>query len=298
MRSPRLWDVRPYWRPVRKWSPEAVHLFGAYIEGRTVAQQRFFPGWASTSIGGVITGSLRGGTVLADGPAASYLALPDENGPDLLLGLLAPDAVRLPIGMCVLEGPLPVRGTAVYVGEGRITSPDCAWQPVRWWDPRPRLDVSELLAHADLLLDVVGAEPAGAFGLPPSGAPAVAAALAEADLTPAYGVLGLGPGLTPTGDDVVAGACAVLAIVGRLADSVRTAVDAHAHIRTTALSSALVAAAGRGEMIPQAARLLSSVAGGDSPARVAAAARSLFAVGSPSGHDLAAGLAGALKAAA
>jgi len=264
-----------------------------------VAQRRFFPGWASTAIGGVITGSVRTGTVLADGPAASYVALPEGDGaPDRLLGLLAPEAVCLPIGMCVLEGPLPPRGTTVHVGEGRIVAGGCTWQPVRWWDPRPRLDVAALFAHADLLIDAVDAEPAGAFGLPLPVAFAVAGALARSDVSPAYGVLGLGPGLTPTGDDIVAGAFAVLAIAGRLDDAVRAAVDAHAHTRTTALSAALVAAAGRGEMIPQAARLLASVAAGGPRPQVAAAARSLFAVGSTSGHDLAAGLAGALKAAA
>ena len=263
-----------------------------------MARQRFFPGWASTSIGGVITGSMRTGTVLADGPAASYVALPDDEGPDRLIALLAPDAVRLPIGMCVLEGPLPPRGTTVHVGEGRIASATCAWQPVRWWDPRPRLDVQALLAHARVLLDVVKGEPAGAYGLPLPVALTVAGALAAADVSPAYGVLGLGPGLTPTGDDVVSGACAVLALTGRLDDSVRAAVDAHAHARTTALSAALVAAAGRGEMIPQAARLLASVAAGEPPAQVTAAAHALFAVGSTSGHDLAAGLAGALTAVA
>jgi hypothetical protein len=51
-------------------------------------------------------------------------------------------------------------------------------------------------------------------------------------------------------------------------------------------------------MIPQAARLLASVAAGETRAQVGAVARSLFAVGSTSGHDLAAGLAGAMRAAA
>jgi Protein of unknown function (DUF2877) len=227
---------------------------------------------------------------------ASYVVVPRDDGPESLLALLAPGAVRLPIGMCVSAGQLPSRGCTVLLDDGVVVTPDQAWRPVRWWDPRPQLDADGLIARGDILVDIVRAESADSFGLPLADAFAVAEALACGDTDAAYRVLGLGVGLTPAGDDVVAGAFAVLAITGRLDDSVRDVVQAAARVRTTALSAALVAAAGRGEMIPQAARLLSMVAAGDPPERVTAAARSLFAVGSTSGHDLAAGMAGALGA--
>jgi uncharacterized protein DUF2877 len=263
-----------------------------------VPQSQPTPAWASTSVGRLIAGDVRTGTVFAAGPAASYVALPDDDGPDLLLALLVPGAVRLPIGVCLTEGPLPARGAAVRVGNGRIATPDRTWRPVRWWDPRPHLDVDALFAGAGALIDVIRAEPDDSFGLPLDDALAVAAALAGAESNAAYGVLGLGPGLTPSGDDVVAGALAVLAIAGRLDNSVREAVERLARTRTTALSAALVAAAGRGEMIPQAARLLAAVAAREPDGSLASAARSLFAVGSTSGHDLAAGMAGALRSVA
>ncbi len=255
------------------------------------------PAWASTTVSHLIAGTERTGTVVAAGPAASYVAVPDGDGPDRLLALLAPGAVRLPIGMCV-AGPLPALGRPVRVGGGRVGTPERAWHPARWWDPRPHLDPDALLAGAGALAGVVEAEPAGSFGLPLADQLAVAGALAALEPDAAGNVLGLGPGLTPSGDDVVAGALAVLAILGRLENSTRAAIEGLAHTRTTALSAALVAAAGRGEMIPQAARLLTAVATGAPDEDLAAAARPLFAVGSTSGHDLAAGMAGALRSVA
>ena len=254
------------------------------------------PASASTSVRRLIAGSGRAGTVFAAGPAASYVTVPHGDRPDVVLALLAPGAVRLPIGVSVSGGLLPPRGCIVQLGGGVIASPQQAWRPVRWSDPRPHLDADALIARGEVLVDVVRAEPAGSFGLPPASAFAVAVGLVRADAHAAYRVLGLGAGLTPAGDDIVAGVLAVLAIAGRLDDSVREAVQTSARTRTTALSAALVAAAGRGEMIPQAARLLSTMAAGDPPERVTAAAHALFAVGSTSGHDLAAGMAGALRA--
>jgi len=263
-----------------------------------VPQQRSYPSSASLSVAELVSRTPRSGKVVAAGPLASYVALPDLEEGDVVIALLAPGAVRLPIGVCVPDGPLPALGESVDVGNGLIVAAGAAWRPVRWWDPRPHLDPAALLAGADVLARVVHAEPVASFGLPPAITQAVATALANGDGVPARCVLGLGPGLTPAGDDVVAGSLAVLAMIGRLDDSVRAAVQAHARARTTALSSALVAAAGRGEMIPQAARLLTSVAAGQPAARVADHARRLFAVGSTSGRDLAAGMAEALRAAA
>lgn len=239
----------------------------------------------------LFAGPARAGTVLAASEVASYVSI-DE----VLLGLLTPAAVRLPIGVCVTGGELPARGDDVRIGDGVVAAGEHTWRPARWWDPHPHLDVDALLRNSDILFGVVCAEPDASFGMPLADAFVVAASLARGDADPAIGVLGFGPGLTPTGDDIVAGAFAVLALAGRLDDAVRDTVHTLARSRTTALSAALVAAAGRGEMIPQAARLLTSVAAGEPRDRVASTARALFAVGSTSGHDLAAGMAGALKA--
>lgn len=252
------------------------------------------PAWASTAVSGLLSGPPREAFVLAATGVAAYVAVPERGSAQVLLALLSRRAVRLPLGVCIAGGPLPDAGTTVRVGNGLAATADNAWRPVRWWDPRPRLDVRALLRNGPWLLSAVLDAPASAFGLPLPEAFTVAGTLAAGDPTRAAGVIGLGPGLTPAADDVVAGALAVLALTGRLDDSVRPAIEVRAATHTTGLSAALLAAAGRGEVIPQAARVLTLLAGGGPADRVQAAVADLFRVGSTSGHDLCAGMAGAL----
>jgi hypothetical protein len=252
------------------------------------------PAWASTAVSGLLSGPPLDLPVLASTGAAAYLAAPGHGPPTVVLALLAEGAVRLPLGVCVAAGPLPRAGTTAQAGGGTVTAAGRTWRPVRWWDPRPRLDAEALLRYGPRLMMVVQDTPAAAFGIPLPDAFAVAGALAAGDPAPAVGAIGLGPGLTPAADDVIAGALAVLALTGRLSDIVRRAVEARAATHTTALSAALLVAAARGEVIPPAARVLGLLAGGAPPARVASAVAGLLRVGHTSGHDLCAGLAGAL----
>jgi hypothetical protein len=265
-----------------------------------MAQPRLSPAWASTAVGNVVAGPWREGYVLASTDIAAYLALPAAAAPAEppdLIALLTPVAIRLPLGIRV-AGELPQARAAIRVGHGVVEVPGRIWRPVRWWDPRPRLPVAGLLRHGRALLEVVLAEPASAFGRPVPEALAVAGALAAGSSEPALGVIGLGPGLTPAADDVVAGALAVLALTGRLPDAMCALINARAATHTATLSAALLAAAGRGQMIPQAARLLTVLATGAPIANVRAAAADLFRIGSTSGHALCAGMAGTLASAA
>ena len=98
---------------------------------------------------------------------------------------------------------------------------------------------------------------------------------------------GRGPGLTPSGDDVLAGMLLVCAMdpasrgaLGRLARSART----------TALSRAYLRWAAEGQSIQPAHALLDAAADGD-PNAMGRAARSLAAVGATSGRALIAGVA-------
>jgi Protein of unknown function (DUF2877) len=258
------------------------------------AQPPVAPAWASTAVTGLLSGPPRDLPVLASTGAAAYLADPGPGPPAVVLALLAEGAVRLPLGICVAAGPLPEAGTTARAGGGTVTAAGRTWRPARWWDPRPRLDAPALLRYGPRLLPVVADAPAAAFGMPLPDAFAVAGALAAGDPAPAVNVIGLGPGLTPAADDVIAGALAVLALTGRLSAAARRAVEARAATHTTGLSAALVAAAARGEVIPQAARVLAALAGGAPAGRVASAAGGLLRVGHTSGHDLCAGMAGAL----
>jgi hypothetical protein len=88
---------------------------------------------------------------------------------------------------------------------------------------------------------------------------------------------------------------AVLALHDRLDESTQTAICTRARTHTTALSGALLDAARRGHMIPQAGHVLTSVAAGASEAAIASRVAALFDVGAHSGHDLAAGMLGALE---
>ena len=116
-------------------------------------------------------------------------------------------------------------------------------------------------------------------------------------------LVGLGPGSTPAGDDVVAGAISTLkalargrgAVAGRcarLADtlcrSLRERLD-----RTTPLSATLLECAAQGDMLPRLSRCLDHAVAGHRPAR---AFDELRRVGHDSGHFLATGAAAALCA--
>ena len=250
--------------------------------------------WASTAVGELLSGPPRDLTVLASTGAAAYVAALDHGAPKVVLALLTDQAVRLPLGIRIAAGRLPGPETTVRVGNGLVATASFAWRPVRWWDPRPRLDAPALLRYGPRLLDAVHDAPVSAFGLPLPDALRVASALAAGDPAPAVGVIGLGPGLTPAADDVIAGALAALALTGRLDCCVRHAVESRAATHTSGLSAALLSAAGRGEVIPPAARVLTLLADGAPADRIASAAASLLRIGSTSGHDLCAGMAGAL----
>jgi hypothetical protein len=138
--------------------------------------------------------------------------------------------------------------------------------------------------------------------LDPGGRSAVAELVAtlaageEPDL-PVSRLLGRGPGLTPTGDDVLAAALVTLHALGspigaRLADAVRSRAPG----ATTTVSAALLRHAAEGRCIPQLADLLSVVGGATShPSTEASAdhaetlpraAGALLAVGNCSGAGL------------
>ncbi len=252
------------------------------------------PAWMSTTLGALVAGPVRVGSVLASTRAAAYLLL-DETADPAVVAVVAPGAVRLPIAACVPRLPALTLGAPAYVGDGVIGAAGHSWRPARWWDPAPRLDPDGLCRHGWRLADVVAAQPRTSYGVPVELAQAVVSALVAGDPAPACGLLGSGPGLTPAGDAVVAGALAAPALTDRL-PAAAGAVTAAARSRTTALSASLLSAAARGQVIPEAARALRCVARGERVDDLAVAARALFAVGATSGHDLALGLAAALPA--
>jgi hypothetical protein len=220
------------------------------------------------------------------------------------VAVLAPEAVRLPLAIVVDADLVRLAhvgtGTPVEVGEGSVTlfagrRDAVRVRPGRWWDPRPALRaveppaVAASLALAEVLL------PPWPPDAGPVGARLRAAPHLARDPALARGLVGLGPGSTPAGDDVLAGMLAALRVIGDalgapgaagLADSlwreIRPALPG-----TTVLSAALLASAARGETCAPATSVCRALAGREA---LRGALERLLAVGHTSGHALAAGL--------
>jgi Protein of unknown function (DUF2877) len=214
---------------------------------------------ASTALSAVLTGPPRPVTVVGSTARAWYLRA--DGLPAFCLA--TPDAVRVPCALLVPALPA-VPDTTGTVGDGSLRLGCAEYKVARWWrPPRPRgLSAATLAAVAVTLASRVPAPPPLAVDR----------------------LLGAGPGLTPYGDDVLAGALVTLAATGSprrrpLARRVR----ALAPTRTTAVSAALLWHAARGECVPELADLLAAPDDG-------ARADALLRVGHSSGAGLAQGV--------
>jgi len=110
-------------------------------------------------------------------------------------------------------------------------------------------------------------------------------------------LLGLGPGLTPSGDDFLGGMLLALGILPApaLRAHLRAVIERHAPKRTNAISMAHLRAAGSGSGHAALHEALNSLLGGDGdalPAHLAAIGR----IGHSSGWDALAGISVALRA--
>ena len=244
---------------------------------------------ASSTVAPLVTGPRRAIRLVASTPAAAYLTTGDPDLP--VLCLAGPDAVRLPCALVLAAVP-PLSGPA-FVGGGTVSVGAFTAQVRRWWrPPRPRgLARIPARAVAGLLLDRVP-DPLDRAGRAAVHRLAAGAGFDE----PVRRLLGRGPGLTPVGDDVLAGMLVTLHGLGapaaaRLAAAV---VPAAVH-RTTAVSAALLWHAARGECIAELADLLTAARDG---APLDGPLDALLRVGHTSGAGLAHGVAAALAAVA
>lgn len=259
----------------------------------------------SRSVAEVLTGPERGFRVVTSWPAVLHLLLdpPQEGARPEVLALLGEGAVRLPLGVLLAPDERRLLGVARVgdrgvVGDGRFELAGTSVRATRWWDPSlPASGAAEVAA--------TGPVEALSAALPalPDEVVAPAAAL-EDTLTAAdpaavrqavERLVGLGPGLTPAGDDVLVGALTARP-GGGLAEAV-DAVLAAGPARTAALSAALLDQALRGYGLPQLAALLRAL-GGPPGAPVARAVEDLLGVGGTSGAAIGHGLLLGLRAAA
>ncbi|WP_141726214.1 oxamate carbamoyltransferase subunit AllH family protein, partial [Actinacidiphila rubida] len=111
-------------------------------------------------------------------------------------------------------------------------------------------------------------------------------------------LLGLGPGLTPAGDDFLTGLCLVAALPGSaqasLVPVVRDLASARPE-RTTDLSLATLLEAADARARAELLDILRLVAHTAAPGELHAAARALLAIGHTSGSDTLSGLAAGLR---
>ncbi|TYP84585.1 DUF2877 domain-containing protein [Blastococcus xanthinilyticus] len=271
------------------------------------------PAAASTGVADLLRGPVRPARVLLSGPAAVYVQVVGERGGGDVVGVLTSDAARLPLG-CVLFRPSNGRplvalppGAPAQVGGGRIVVGDLSVSAAAWWNPRPRLPggrpalLPEGVRQLRTALYGEGV-PHSSFTLPglPTGPGGPLAALRgavrradlEAALRTATRLIGLGPGLTPAGDDVMAGAIAGLVLLGHpSAERFAAGVCSLAAGRTTELSRALLRHAAAGRVSGEFAAVLHGLVG-ERP--LAPAIARLLATGATSGRAMALGLSTAI----
>jgi hypothetical protein len=205
----------------------------------------------------------------------------------------------------VLPGDLGVRSRdPVYVRSRHIRAGAAvidARTAVRWMPHRYDVDLSGLnVRAAELAAAARHIAWAGSWPL----AGAVVEALASgsrSDLDEAVRrTTGRGPGLTPSGDDVLAGILAVLTAPGvsnrcePLAARLRAAL-APALATTNEISRALLRQASNGQVSRPVWELTSALLSGSAAATFTQARADVLSIGATSGGDMCAGLAGACQ---
>lgn len=286
------------------------------------------PAAASLAVASVLEGPPRRGSVIGAFPSAAYIAVEGVTGPVggvvavvTRRGIRLPNALVLPpevdaLGWVSADTPVTVGDGAVQLGAKQVSIG-------RWWDPRVHLPATDAGLLARRMTGLPDAAPGRGRRFYPGVAAAgelagatrdLAAAVAQRDEPAAVGaaarLVGAGPGLTPSGDDVLAGALAAMRALGeaaslssrrkgasdmslvsddwcRFVDGVGEVVVSLAIHRTPLLSAALLAHAARGEVAAPAGRLLLALAGRGA---VPAAAAALATVGHTSGTDLTVGI--------
>jgi Protein of unknown function (DUF2877) len=285
--------------------------------GRPVAPpgpaQRVVPGVASLALLDVLRGPLRPGRLLAATGSVIYV----DFGAAQVIALTAAGAICLPNAIMLKLPDLDLDLGSVQSAGQRDGQPDWAWagngrvltgglevQVRRWWDPCPvfaplsraRLDhgvtaLARVYAAADIRPGLEGQNsPAELAACCAAGDLAGAVELAEA-------LVGLGPGLVPSGDSMLCGLLLALRLLGGataggtrpvwLADWLGAAVTGYAEQRTTPLAAALLQCAARGQASEEVSAVLHGIAGQEP---VEPAARRLLSAGGASGAELTWGL--------
>ncbi|HET7386696.1 MAG TPA: DUF2877 domain-containing protein [Nocardioidaceae bacterium] len=239
-------------------------------------------GAASALLVPLLTAGSRRLTLVAATRVSRHYRTEDPRCPTV--SVLTPTAIRLPDSV-VLEASATLPDGDLATGSLVGNGDTLPWLRVtRWWRPaRP----SRLAPPPDL-----GAVARTEWRVRVSGVPALHD-LGESRGIDPDALVGAGPGLTPAGDDVLAGALVTARATDdpRLPlwrDRTRRAMDLH---RTTVVSYGLLTHALHGYAVPPLADFLTALCTPDEPPdRVEVALDRLMAVGHSSGSALATGI--------
>ena len=215
-----------------------------------------------------------GGRDIGSGPFTLTANLGAMTGLDLQPGSLA----------AVSERQISIDHSVVFTLDQSES-----WRPPAWLPcpaPARMIEVGAILAGR-LVTDA----PPEALARQPFGRPRIARF--EIQLSDVSGLIGLGPGLTPSGDDFLVGALATLDALGEddahvlLARAITDALPG----ATSALSAAFLRAAAGRHIGENLHRVVSSAIAGD----VAAALTAAASIGHSSGWDMLAGITSTLQ---
>ena len=235
---------------------------------------------ASTLLAPLLDGPPRPVREVARTRVSVHYATGDPAVP--LLCLVTPDAIRLPAA--VITATLPGHG-GLQVGAGMLDSNDATWRITRWWrPPRPAgLEPPPHLTGARRVFRALRAAGDPTVHLPPP---------SYDGLDPAT-LLGRGPGLTPSGDDVLAAALVTAHATDdpRLAGWQRRTRELLTESVTTPVSRGLLHAALDGWCTPELAAFLGVVCATRMPGpALTLTVERLLEVGHTSGAALALGV--------
>ncbi len=256
------------------------------------------PAAAGTPAARLLREQVRTGRVLAVFSSALVVTVPSPTG-ERQLSLLTrtaagvPNGVRLPAGFDGARLRMFSPGEPADIGHGRIELGTLRIRLVREWTTRVRSGAVSPVALSSLAAAIRGQQPGVDSGLVAALGAALddddAAALADA----VFGLVGVGSGLTPGGDDVLAGVTVGLLVAGR-GDLIGQVAAAVPWAHTNAVSAELLRLALCGhastEILAVLRRLMGAWPTPIPTAATATAISRLLAVGHTSGADLATGL--------
>jgi Protein of unknown function (DUF2877) len=240
-------------------------------------------GVASLAVRDLLRGPRRAGRVLAVRPHAVYLEFAGPVPEPRVIAISPPDTLRLPNAIIagsreILPTAHPEAGLECWAGGSRVVTCGLEIRVVRWWDPSPVFGpVSRSrLDHGAGALARLCTPPEHIPGLAGHEAPGqLAACCASGDLAGAVEaaeqLVGLGPGLVPSGDSMVSGVLLALRLLGGaisggtravwLANWLSAAVTSDAALRTTTVAATLLTCAARGQAAAEVSAVLLGMAG-------------------------------------